>query len=638
MNILKNDFFEIKENENGKMVSLNIVGSDGKMNWIEGEKLWGTVLAPEGIGISVKRFFNDNGNLTECYCLRNETDFPIVFNKKNFGIYTPFNDNYEDTDVCLSEKCHTHIFCGKEAAWIAAMQMGGRGKNVGLKIKKGSLEAYSIERKLLEESNDRGDFILHFKLPVLEPGESTEISWELFLFENREEFEKQLLKTPHFPVVKSDKFVYFEEENIHFEILVSGMGEAETPEILCDCQKIDFKTSHVGEFMKISCDYKAKTSGTLKFKIKTGDRQTKAVFLVKPKLMTLVQRRCRFIAKKQQYHRKGSHLDGAYLIYDNEEKSVYYSHRDDHNGGRERLCMGIVNALYLQRCKDLTVLESLKKYISYFYRELYDRKSGTVFNDIRRNNDWHRLYNYPWAAVFQIELYHLFKEKEYLKDAFSTMHRYYSEDGKNFYGIAIPAVELFSCLKNEQMEQEAEIFCREFIEHAEIILKNGLNFPPFEVRYEQSIVAPAVSCLIQAYMITKDYRYKDEAAKQLHVLSLFNGWQPDYHQYQVAVRHWDGKWFGKYECYGDTYPHYWSSLTGMDFAQYAHVFGGKEYERRADASLRASLSLIGNDGTASCAMVYPEYVNGHKAHYYDPWANDQDWALYFAMKYEKIIS
>lgn len=37
-------------------------------------------------------------------------------------------------------------------------------------------------------------------------------------------------------------------------------------------------------------------------------------------------------------------------------------------------------------------------------------------------------------------------------------------------------------------------------------------------------------------------------------------------------------------------------------------------------------------------MVFPQTVNGIKAHYYDPWANDQDWALYYALKYDSITS
>ena len=31
-------------------------------------------------------------------------------------------------------------------------------------------------------------------------------------------------------------------------------------------------------------------------------------------------------------------------------------------------------------------------------------------------------------------------------------------------------------------------------------------------------------------------------------------------------------------------------------------------------------------------MVYPMSVNGREGSFYDPWANDQDWGLYFNLK------
>src|SRR5699024_4317085 len=138
---------------------------------------------------------------------------------------------------------------------------------------------------------------------------------------------------------------------------------------------------------------------------------------------------------------------------------------------------------------------------------LYDRETGIVYNDVTRNLDWNRLYNYPWMSLFQLELYNLFKDTRYLEDSFRTMKRYYKEGGRTFYGIAIPAVELISCLELENMKEEADIFRKEFIAHSEQILENGINYPPFEVRFEQSIVAPAISCLLQAYVITKDKKF-----------------------------------------------------------------------------------------------------------------------------------
>ena len=34
--------------------------------------------------------------------------------------------------------------------------------------------------------------------------------------------------------------------------------------------------------------------------------------------------------------------------------------------------------------------------------------------------------------------------------------------------------------------------------------------------------------------------------------------------------------------------------------------------------------------------IEPQTVNGKKGNFYDPWANDQDWALYYALKYEDV--
>ncbi|MDR0637184.1 MAG: hypothetical protein LBF87_08930 [Treponema sp.] len=51
----------------------------------------------------------------------------------------------------------------------------------------------------------------------------------------------------------------------------------------------------------------------------------------------------------------------------------------------------------------------------------------------------------------------------------------------------------------------------------------------------------------------------------------------------------------------------------------------------AEASIRGALGLFMPDGSAACARLYPLKVNGEWASCLDPWANDQDWALFFAL-------
>lgn len=635
MNQLKNDKFKISVNENNNITFLGIIDDLKNMNWVEGKKQWGTVVAPKEIEVNVERKFLENGNLQEVYQFKNISKFPIGFKNTDIGVYTTFNDNYEDAETCIQQKCHTHIFCGGEASYIMALQMGGRAPHIGLKVTKGSIVSYSVERDLTEQSNDRGDFILHPNFDILQPNETVEIIWEIFLFNDKLDFKNKLLETKGFPVIKSSQFTYFLGETINLDILVSGKLKEEEISLKYKNENIPFTISYEGEITKINSQYLPKEVGSVKFDLNINNRKTYCLFYICKPFLHMVEDRCKFIVEKQQYNKNGSVLDGAYLIYDNEENKQYYSHLDDHNGGRERICMAILITKYLQIKQNDLLLESLKKYINYFYRELYDCETGVVYNDVTRNLDWNRLYNYPWVAVFQLELYNLFKDVKYLKNSFNTMQRYYDEGGKSFYGIAIPAVELFDSLKKESLEDEANKFFKNFVEHSKNIIKNGLNYPPFEVRYEQSIVAPAISCLLQAYTMTNDNSFLEEAKRQLNVLDLFNGEQANYYQYEVSIRHWDGKWFGKYGNYGDTYPHYWSSLTGIDFLQYGNISKDEEYITRARASFRGCLNLFRFDGGASCAMVYPQTVNGKKGHYYDPWANDQDWCLYFALKYKE---
>jgi hypothetical protein len=171
------------------------------------------------------------------------------------------------------------------------------------------------------------------------------------------------------------------------------------------------------------------------------------------------------------------------------------------------------------------------------------------------------------------------------------------------------------------------------LQHADHIMENGLDFPKSEVNYEQSIVAPAADILLQAYACSKEIKYLETAEEMVELVLLFNGDQPDCHMFENAIRHWDGYWFGKRRLYGDTFPHYWSVLTGVCLAKYTLLTGQDTYRKRAEASLRGSLMLFSENGEASCAFLYPETINGKPGHYLDPWANDQDWALYYAWKY-----
>ncbi|MFV0504815.1 MAG: hypothetical protein ACK5LT_12755 [Lachnospirales bacterium] len=512
--------------------------------------------------------------------------------------------------------------------------MSGKAPHLCLILNKGSLYGYSIKRDLTKQSNDRGSFILHPEKRHLKPGEKFIISWDLIWFESSNEFTEILTSYSNSISVKMSSIISFKGE-------INKITVEQKDDFLEKNIRIYKNKKEVTYSINKNKLYIYDTSVEIgeqiwEFLYNNKGRQFRsfAKSLVISSVEELSAKRCNFIVNNQQYIDEKNYLHGAYLPYDNEENSIYYSNeKPDHNAARERLGMGVLIAKYLQKYKNKYMSESLERYTKFIYREVYTKETGEVFNDANRNSDQHRLYNYPWIAIFFMERFHLYGLKEDLKQVYQVIKKYYVEGGYKFYAIDIPMEESYNLSTKNDMNDMANELKDYYIIHANKILDNGLLYPVHEVKYEQSIVAPAVSMLFQVYLITKNEKYLEEGKKQLEVLELFNGEQPDYHMYEVAIRHWDGYWFGKRRLYGDTFPHYWSSLTGNAYYLYYRITKDEEYKIKAENSLRGSLSMFFEDGRATCAYIYPETVNGIKGNFADPCANDQDWGLYYFCKY-----
>lgn len=630
--------FLLELDEEQQILSLVNPRDRYKMNWVRGNKKWGTIKSNKDLSVTVKRSFTETGTLMEEYCFRNDTDFDIYTLKDDLGIYTTFPDYYADAGTCMVQCCNTHLWCCGSSSYIMALRMGGEPPHLGLLLKNGSLQGYGVERMettdgpLEELSNYRGDFFLCPENVCLRPGESYMIGWELFWFRDKKEFQEHLRNTQDFISVESPGFVLMEGENLEFTAAVGGQhrdaGTDSMPEIRCSGEEVPFIWRDGAAIVQ---EYPF-APGEYCYQIKWKGKTSCANFSVLPDIERLAHDRCHFIAKHQQCSRPGSCLDSAYLVYDNQEHCQYYSHLNDHNGGRERVGMGVLMAFYLQNNRDMLLEQSLDKYIDYVLRELFDEDTGEVFNDANRCRDYIRLYNYPWVARFFLELYLLKKDEIFLDRYYSCIKAFYRGGGSHYYAIGIPMEESIRIFRAAGRGQEAwEMLCL-YSEQVDFMLDCGRNYPAHEVKYEQSIVAPAAIYMCELYCLTKEEKYRDGAVEQLEILDLFQGFQPDYHLNEEAIRHWDGYWFGKRRCLGDTFPHYWSALSGYAFHNAVKMLDLQEYNTKAQKTLRGVLSLFHEDGSASCAMVYPLSVNGREAHFYDSWANDQDWGLYYALK------
>ena len=148
------NFFDvIYDNTSGGILSLRNINDADSMNWVEGNSVWGTIKGAEFVSSEIQNdkmvaiFSNKKLNihvdrhltadkLTERYIFTNACDFPVFIHKGEIGIYTTFNDSYDAADICMTQRCNAHIWCGGNTSWVNALKMGVSDVNLGLVLTK----------------------------------------------------------------------------------------------------------------------------------------------------------------------------------------------------------------------------------------------------------------------------------------------------------------------------------------------------------------------------------------------------------------------------------------------------------------------------------------------------------------------
>ena len=362
--------------------------------------------------------------------------------------------------------------------------------------------------------------------------------------------------------------------------------------------------------------------------------RTHATILVVSNYETLIDKRVNFIIDHQQMNDSQDARYGAYMVYDNEKQAIYKNDDKrksyDCDEGRERVGMGILIAKWYMKHPSEKLKQSLIRYAK-FYHEKLQTEDFTTYSRVTKDG-WNRGYNYAWAADFFFHMYEITQDKQYALWGYKTMQALYHHTGYGFYCIDIPVTTGLKALKKAGMMAEYNDLLIDFSKTADVFMRNGLRFPKSEVNYEQSIVAPATQFLLEMYLQTKDTQYLKGAEKMMPLVENLCGTQPDYRLNEIPIRHWDCYWFGKRRVFGDTFPHYWTCINANAYYYYAKATGKEQYMKMAKEIVRNNLCNVFENGTGSCAFVYPKRINGEKAHFADAFANDQDWALaYYLM-------
>ncbi len=574
-----------------------------------------------GFRLTITRTFDTHDRLAGFHTFTNTTDQDIAI--RDLGIYMPFNDNYPDADTCLTRRCNAHVWCGGSTSYVCAMRMGGAAPHLGMVLTNGSVVDYSLQGRddRYMYSQNRGDLILHPEDFTLEPRQCHLLRWVLFWHEGWEDFFRQASEVHDFVRMEAKQYVLFPGEAL--EVTAEGR---EIDAVLVN----DVPVPVTRNGNTVLAAMPVEQTGEVVVKVHSSEkRETFLRALVTLDPLELIRRRARFIVEKQQVNDPSDPRDGACLVYDRENDGRWTMDWPwDHNEARERMGMGALLAQYLQREADPAIDAAVRRYHRFARTKLQDDQYR-VYSSYHRNEDPTRLrmYNFPLLAHFHLEMFRYTRERPYLDDFLGTMRAYYELGGHRFYAINVPVYEGMQEVRASGTPEEAEALLADFRRHAARIMENGVHYPIHEVNYEQSIVAPAATLLLEMYLVTGEQQYLDAVTPHLAPLEAFNGKQPDYHLHEVAIRHWDGYWFGKYRVWGDTFPHYWSTLTGVTFHRLWQATGDETYKARAETILRNNLCLFDETGWGSCAYLYPRTIEGRPGGFYDPNANDQDWAL-----------
>ncbi|MEU4395569.1 hypothetical protein [Kribbella sp. NPDC023855] len=543
---------------------------------------------------------------TETYEVRNTAAEPIAIG--SLAVSTPYRDLYSSSRESLNGAVHAHLWTGGADSWAWAVPMDGSGPGLGLQLTEGELWAYSVEsRDAGTGSNIRGHLYLHVtdhaRAPhamggqpqiVLQPGDSYRWTWQLGWYETLEAFH-----ATRKPLIDATTLVAEVGESIAIQLADRATGPATVT---------------------------SETPGTQYVEATDGKVTSRINVLFHEPLREIVERRVRFVLDHQRPVELSDSRRYSFVPYDNETGlRVLSGAWRDWSDARER----IGTALLLQATRDRgwgdrdELDEALAGY-QRFVTEYLLADDGTVADDSLHESRT-RLYNFPWFARF-------FLGQGDVATAVRIIDRYYELGGDHFL-----AFDLGPILRELAKVPEVSGRMRDHLaRHARAFLDYGDDLPPHEVNYEQSMVAPLLELLIAAHQEAPDSFDPGELTRRLPWLTAFAADQPDVRLRHVPIRHWDGYWFGLLRLWGDVFPHYWSILSAAVYLTWPReLVTPAEAARLTDAGraiLRANLVNFHPDGSATCAFVYPSAVNNRPAHVADPLANDQDWALVYALR------
>lgn len=593
----------------------HIITSIGSGRWNANSPLHGTGLEfrplPE-VSLTVRR---DHGeSLTEHFTFTNTSSDSISVT--GLGIQVPFADLYDDSETSLNTAVHAHVFTGGSWSWVLAQPMSGRGRLLGLTTVEGELWSYSVEsRNIQTGSNVRGHLVLNVtdfaRNPasfggqpkiVLEAGQNYKLAWKLAWYDDVQNF----IASTNAPARFS-----------------SYSAEVGSP-ITLETTVIPDVSSNVSVRGQGPYQITSNTHGI--YNVNVGQARTSVLF--HDPLKTVATSRCAYALRHQVARDRAGLLAHAFVPVDTKILLTQTTNGwSDWTDGSERIAMPLLLQLCAMRGW-IEEPEELERWSHFARKHLLD---DTLAPSRGSQDRWsgHRLYDTPWLAQFYNDRYRLHGRSDDLEVAGGILERAFELGMAKFLAISLSEtmVAVMGSLRLANKHDRANKFKDMLLSCARSFADAGTKLPKHEVNYEQSMVGPLLNLFIDAYRLSQEEVFLTALRRTIPWLLAFSGPQPHARLNGVAIRHWDGFWFGTHRMWGDVWPHYWSTITSTALLRLPRALRTPGTDDIASATLKANMSNYRADGSATCAFTMPSTVDGRPAHCEDPQANDQDWHL-----------
>lgn len=597
-----------------------------------------------GLTLEVERAFGSCWS--ERYTFTNRSDAPISL--QTLAICTPLRDVY--TSDSLSSAVHAHIWTGGAYAYLLGVPMDGRGPVLGLRLTEGELWSYSIESReeFATSSNVRGHVLLQATdagraahafggQPTysLQPGERLVLAWELAWYADVAAF-----LAAHPAPARAERWSVPVGEQLPLA-LADGVEPVSADDQPGDAPEM-VALLESGRQLRVV----AQTPGVRHLDLQTPTGRCRIGLLWHLPRADALTARVTFALAHQRPTERFASRAHAFVPYDTQRQvRIPTGGWYDFSDARERVGTGLL--VQLAGRHDPRAAQAADGYARYL-RDCIVSAAGQVKDDSLSTGPAHRPYNLPWLVLFFLARHAAAGEPaagrpvdvDDLDLALRLHESYYARGGRDFLaiGAGLSTLQLAEALTAAGRDEDARACRTRLLDHAQAITAFGEQLPAHEVVYEQSMVAPLVEILCVAWRFcvgdesaaaARRVELEDAIGVRLRWLLAFGGPQPHPRLYDIGIRHWDGFWFGREKLWGDVFPHYWSVLTGLVLRLLPEPVKAQldDAEARADAIFAANLADLAEDGSTTCAFVYPSCVSHRAAHAADPLVNDQDWGL-----------